>query len=283
MMNEKKAYMSPGDLTMPNRLKIETKGTTGIRSKNLVGYTEAEIRNVLRHVDYRHKDPNYSGGNPSHVDKRWDCEDRAIAGVVEVRCQLPGCPVGLAVGWDHLDDAPRPHAVVIFWFKDNTGNYTYRYFEPNEPNNKQVSFKSRSIIPFPAYRPTSSSDPQKLPPLDKCDLVKKGAFSFDEIYDFSRFDEIEDYLEKRGYGSYPEPADDDLKDFVYFEDRASWVFSKTRRRFIDAPIGVAFGSKDNNPYVTLVLWKSDNDPRIWDLINRKEIGEGDFKARVVIV
>ena len=248
--------------------------------------SEEKILEVLRNANYLHHDPKYSNEDKLHVEDKWDCDDRAFVGVAAVRFWLPGCPVGIAVG--HSGNVQ--HAVVVYWFQDNNKKWIHKYFEPWDKKEAVGFNDDKSIIAFPLFRQDfsqESTDSLGMGLLKKFTRVENKSFCYDKGQDFSRFDEIESFLKARNFGKLPEDTTfkDLRKDYYDPEDLLLWVRQEVRRRFIDSPIGVAFGIKNKSPYATLVLWKSADDPRIWD-VNRQingEIKESEFTARAIII
>jgi len=90
-------------------------------------FTEDRILEVLKNVDYGDYRSEY-----------WDCDDRALKGMVLVHEYLKGCPCGIAIG--EIPGTGQPHTVVIYW----TDSKTYKFFDPNSKGN--VSFGCKYVI-----------------------------------------------------------------------------------------------------------------------------------------
>lgn len=90
-------------------------------------FTEDQILGVLMNVDYEAYHP-----------ESWDCDDRALKGMIAVLDDLKGCPCGIAIG--EIPGTGQPHAVVIYWINPKT----FKFFDPNSLTN--VSFGCKYVI-----------------------------------------------------------------------------------------------------------------------------------------
>jgi hypothetical protein len=290
--NHKGLAKIEGVLKMPPSVRLQNKGTTGMRFPAMKSHSPEIVMQFI-------EDKARTYGK--YQDKIWDCEDYSFLAASDIRCRFLGQPVAIALGIGK-EGGPNiiglPHAINVLWFESDVGGgqkkWIHRYYDATI--HKEVkNFETHVIIPLPV---SGLTDHKELPPFENFRFLDSAAFVLDgKAYNFDLINSVIDTLEKKGINDCPRPGDIEggaLFDnplYYSYNDRVFWWFSHIRQMHKGAPVGVAFG-KATNPnvpqsfdYASLVLWRSPSDFVYWDIIGAKDATQMDIKfiPRIVIV
>lgn len=201
-------------------------------------------------------------------DNLWDCQERALWGIVHARRMFPGCAIGMVEGKGQEGGvAGVDHAAIVVWERGLEG---YRYWDPLFPDKDDGTYKFDPhpvrIIAFPFG---VNGDADMIDPIShnmsKIDIGNYISWETEYwLYPLTEDDpkSVINYLRHPGYNfscidfdNHTGGAIDGKNKYWRDADRAFWAYIHVRRQYPGCAIGVVFGKpKRGYSFAVNVLW-----------------------------